>query len=76
MHFTSESPLDEGLIEREFTLDDIPGILWMPATASAAVPAPLILLGQPGGFGIRRMHPRLEARARSAAAQGFAALRS
>ena len=72
MLFTSETRLDQGPIEREFTLDDIPGILWTPPTASAAVPAPLILLGQPGGFGIRRMYPRLEARARS---QAQAALR-
>jgi len=74
MHFTSETRLDQGPIEREFALDDIPGILWTPPTASAADPAPLILLGQPGGFGIRRMYPRLEARARSAAAQGFASI--
>lgn len=74
MLFTSETRLDQGPIEREFTLDDIPGILWTPPTASAADPAPLILLGQPGGIGLRRMHPRLGARARSAAAQGFASV--
>lgn len=74
MHFTSETRLDQGPIEREFTLGDIPGILWTPPTASTAGPVPLILLGQPGGLGLRRMHPRLEVRARSAAAQGFASV--
>ena len=45
MRFTSEQRLDDGSLEREFTLGEIPGILWMPASA----PAPLILLGHPGG---------------------------
>ncbi|MEV0573279.1 alpha/beta hydrolase [Streptomyces sp. NPDC050392] len=71
MHFTSEQRLDEdGLIEREFTLGEIPGILWTPVSSSA--PAPLILLGHPP-LGLGRMYPRLEARARHCAAQGFAA---
>lgn len=74
VHFTSETRLDDGTTEREFTFDDIPGILWTPATALTAVPVPLILLGQPGGFGLRRMYPRLQERARSAAAQGFASV--
>ncbi|KPC66500.1 hypothetical protein [Streptomyces chattanoogensis] len=69
MHFTSEQRLDGGVLEREFTLGEIPGILWTPAAASA--PAPLILLGHPGG--LRTMYPRLAARARHAAADGFAA---
>jgi len=70
MHFTSEQRLDDGVLEREFTLGDIPGILWTPASVSA--PAPLILLGHPP-LGLRRMYPRLAARARQAAADGFAA---
>ncbi|WP_285563950.1 alpha/beta hydrolase [Streptomyces sp. RTGN2] len=71
MHFTSEQRLDEdGLIEREFTLGEIPGILWTPVSSSA--PAPLILLGHPP-LGLGRMYPRLVARARHCAAQGFAA---
>ncbi|MEV0531974.1 alpha/beta hydrolase [Kitasatospora sp. NPDC050463] len=69
MHFTSEQRLDDGILEREFTLGEIPGILWTPASASA--PAPLILLGHPP-LGLRRMYPRLVARARHAAADGFA----
>ncbi|MFF1902723.1 alpha/beta hydrolase [Kitasatospora sp. NPDC058218] len=70
MHFTSEQRFDDGVLEREFTLGEIPGILWTPASASA--PVPLILLGHPP-LGLRRMHPRLVARARHAAADGFAA---
>ncbi|MEU9090307.1 alpha/beta hydrolase [Streptomyces sp. NPDC048428] len=69
MHVTSEQRLDVGVLEREFTLGGIPGILWMPASASA--PAPLILLGHPP-LGLRRMYPRLVDRARQAAADGFA----
>ncbi|MGW4291211.1 alpha/beta hydrolase [Streptomyces sp. NPDC004673] len=73
MHFTSEQRLDDNLLEREFTLGDIPGILWTPAPAPAAAsaPAPLILLGHPP-LGLRKMYPRLVDRARSAAAEGFA----
>ncbi|MFI0902826.1 alpha/beta hydrolase [Streptomyces sioyaensis] len=70
MHFTSEQHLDDGVLEREFTLGEIPGILWTPASASA--PAPLILLGHPP-LGLRTMYPRLAGRARHAAADGFAA---
>src|SRR5581483_467673 len=69
MRFTSEQRLDDGVLEREFTLGEIPGILWTPASVSA--PVPLILLGHPGG--LRMMYPRLAARARhSAAEHGFA----
>ncbi|WP_371656634.1 MULTISPECIES: dienelactone hydrolase family protein [unclassified Streptomyces] len=69
MHFTSEQRLDDGVLEREFSLGEIPGILWTPVSASA--PAPLILLGHPP-LGLRKMYPRLVARARHAAADGFA----
>jgi dienelactone hydrolase len=71
MHFTSEQRLDDGVIEREFTLGEIPGVLWTPGSASASAPAPLILLGHPGG--LHKMYPRLAARARHSAAEGFAA---
>ncbi|WP_055557865.1 dienelactone hydrolase family protein [Streptomyces sp. NBRC 110028] len=70
MRFTSEQRLDDGVIERAFTLGEIPGILWTPGTASASAPAPLILLGHPGG--LHKMYPRLVARARHCAAEGFA----
>ncbi|MHA6618931.1 dienelactone hydrolase family protein [Pseudonocardia sp. DLS-67] len=69
MRFTSEQVLDDGVLERGFTLGEIPGILWTPGSASA--PAPLILLGHPGG--LHRMYPRLVARARHSAAEGYAA---
>lgn len=74
MHFTSHTLLDDGVIEREFRLDAFTGILWMPPTAAPSSPAPLLLLNQPGGFGTRRMYPRLVARARAAAADGFASV--
>jgi len=61
MNVTSERTLDEGTIERDFTLDEIPGVLWTPASATPASPVPLILLGHPGG--LPAMRPRLEARA-------------
>jgi hypothetical protein len=70
MHVTSEQLLDGGLLERKFTLDEFPGILWTPATAKPSAPVPLILMGHPGGLG--PMYPRLEARARHSAELGFA----
>ena len=69
MHVTSERRLDDGVLESEFTLDGIPGLLWTPGSASA--PVPLVLLGHPGG--LRRTYPRLAARARHCVAEGFAA---
>lgn len=69
MHVTSEQRLDDGVLQRAFTLGEIPGILWTPASSSA--PAPLILLGHPP-LGLRTMYPRLVDRARHAAAEGFA----
>ena len=69
MRVTSEQRLDDGAFERDFTLGEIPGILWTPASPSAA---PLILAGHPGG--LDKMRPRLAARARDYAAEyGFAA---
>lgn len=72
MHFTSKSHHADGLFERTFTLDDVPGILWTPAPASAAAPAPLLLLGHPGR--LQAMYPRLLQRARNAARHGFASV--
>jgi dienelactone hydrolase len=69
MRFTAEQRFDDGVLERGFTLGEIPGILWTPGSVSA--PAPLILLGHPGG--LHAMYPRLVARARHSAAEGFAA---
>jgi len=72
MDFTSEQHLEGNVVERDFTLGEIPGILWTPGSASPSAPVPLILLGQPSGPGLARMRPRLTGRARSAAASGFA----
>ncbi|MEU8527748.1 alpha/beta hydrolase [Streptomyces sp. NPDC048629] len=83
MNFTSEQRLDDGVLEREFTLGEIPGILWtptsVPASASASTstsasgPVPLILISPPP-LGLRKMYPRLAGRARYYAAKyGFAA---
>ncbi|MET9254892.1 alpha/beta hydrolase [Streptomyces sp. NPDC003717] len=69
--FTSERRLDDGVLERGFSLAGIPGILWTPASASASAPAPLILLGNPG-LDMHQMYPRFAGRARHAAADGFA----
>jgi hypothetical protein len=67
MRFTSETRLDDGVLEREFVLGEIPGILWTPGSA----PAPLILNGHNGG--LHKREPRLVARARHSAAQyGYA----
>ena len=68
MKFTSEQRFDDDVLERAFTLGEIPGFLWTPGSASA--PVPLILMGHPGG--LARMYPRLAARARHTAAQGYA----
>jgi pimeloyl-ACP methyl ester carboxylesterase len=46
----------------------------MPPTATPSSPVPLLLLNLPGGFGTRRMYPRLVARAKDAAAEGFASV--
>jgi hypothetical protein len=67
MKFTSEQRLDDGVLEREFTLGEIPGVLWTPGSA----PAPLILMGHNGG--LHKRESRLVARARySAAEYGYA----
>jgi len=70
MHITSEQLLDDGILEREFHLGDVPGILFTPPTALSSAPVPLLLMGHPGD--LRAMYPRLEARARHAAELGFA----
>ncbi len=70
MRFHSEQRLDDSVLERKFTLGGIPGILWTLTSASA--PAPLILLGHPGG--LDKMYTRLVGRARASVAEyGFAA---
>lgn len=70
MLITSQQHLDDGVLERQFIHDGVPGIFWTPGSASASRPASLILLGHPGG--LEKMYPRLAARARQSAAQGYA----
>lgn len=72
MRITSQRLLDGSVLEREFTLGGIPGILWTPASASASAPVPLILISPPP-LGLRATYPRLLDRARSSVADGFAA---
>jgi hypothetical protein len=72
MQFISEKRLGESALEREFVLDDVPGVLWMPASAAPSAPIPLMLLGHPGG--LAKMYPRLAARARAAVGLGYGAV--
>ncbi|MCL2550563.1 MAG: alpha/beta hydrolase [Actinomycetia bacterium] len=66
MQFTSEKRLDDGVLEREFTLGEIPGTLWTPGSA----PVPLILMAHNNG--LPKGEPRLVARARQTASYGYA----
>ncbi|MFE3021774.1 alpha/beta hydrolase [Streptomyces sp. NPDC059256] len=66
MHFTSERRLDDGVLEREFTLGEIPGTLWTPGSE----PAPLILMAHNNG--LPKAASRLVARARRSTAYGYA----
>ncbi|RKT18613.1 dienelactone hydrolase [Streptomyces sp. 1114.5] len=57
--FTSESS-SNGIVEREFTVGDVPGVLWSPA--SGADRAPLVLMAHGGGN--HKKHPAMSGRAR------------
>jgi pimeloyl-ACP methyl ester carboxylesterase len=46
LHFTGQAS-SNGVVEREFTVGEIPGVLWSPAAGSER--APLVLLGHGGG---------------------------
>ncbi|GAA2490716.1 alpha/beta hydrolase [Streptomyces longisporus] len=46
LQFTAESS-SNGMVERDFTLGEVPGVLWSPA--SGAERAPLVLMGHGGG---------------------------
>ncbi|MEV7090954.1 alpha/beta hydrolase [Streptomyces sp. NPDC093085] len=84
MRFTSERRHDDGVLEREFILGDIPGTLWTPpsltpsaspaqaahAPTPASAPTPLILMAHNNG--LPKAEPRLVARARLSAAYGYA----
>lgn len=58
MHFTAETSLN-GVIERNFTLDEITGLLWSPLSGSDH--APLVLMGHGGG--LHKRAPGILARA-------------
>jgi hypothetical protein len=49
----------DGVVESSFTVDGIPGVLWSPDSDPA--PAPLVLMGHPGG--LHKKTPGLVARA-------------
>lgn len=59
MHFNSETASDR-VIERDFIIDDIPGVLWSPAEGGES--APMILMGHGGG--LHKRAPGLVERAR------------
>ncbi|MFI7360430.1 dienelactone hydrolase family protein [Streptomyces avidinii] len=73
MQFTSEQRLDDGVLERDFTLGEIPGTLWTPESAEfaeSAAPVPLVLMAHNNG--LPKGAARLVARARHTAASGYA----
>jgi dienelactone hydrolase len=68
MRVTSQAAAD-GVLERRFTVDDVPGVLWTPDGASGS--RPLVLLGHGGGQ--HKTAPCLVARARRyVTSRGFA----
>ena len=61
VHFTAETS-SNGVVEREFIVGEVPGVLWSPA--SACDRAPLVLMGHGGG--LHKKTPALMARAHDA----------
>jgi pimeloyl-ACP methyl ester carboxylesterase len=67
VHFTAETSSD-GVVERDFLVGDIPGVLWAPV--SGADHAPIVLVGH--NAGMHKRAPGLRARAlHTAATWGF-----
>ncbi|MEU7814442.1 alpha/beta hydrolase [Pseudonocardia sp. NPDC049154] len=58
LHFTSETS-SNGVVERDFVLGEVPGVLWSPTAGPAH--APLVLMGHGGG--LHKKTPALKARA-------------
>ncbi|MGX1855734.1 alpha/beta hydrolase, partial [Streptomyces sp. NPDC055299] len=58
LQFTAESS-SNGVVERDFTVGEVPGVLWSPA--SGADRAPLVLMGHGGGT--HKKHPSMVGRA-------------
>ncbi len=69
VHVDSQQRLSDDVLERTFTLGSIPGMLW--TSGSTTTPAPLVLIGHPGG--LKAMYPRLVERARHSGLHGYAA---
>jgi dienelactone hydrolase len=63
MRFTAETS-SNGVVERDFHLGEIPGVLWSPEKAGPD--APLVLMGHGGG--LHKKTPAMAARAREAVA--------
>jgi dienelactone hydrolase len=59
LQFTAES-LADGMVERDFTVGDVPGVLWSPASGPGR--APLVLMGHGGGT--HKKAPAMAGRAR------------
>jgi fermentation-respiration switch protein FrsA (DUF1100 family) len=49
LRFTLETSSD-GVLERDFTLGEVTGVLWSPSAGSANAHAPVVLLGHGGGL--------------------------
>ena len=61
----------QGVVDRSFTIGEIPGVLWSPESATPG--APLLLMGHGGG--LHKRSPGLVARARQAVVRdGFYAV--
>ncbi|MEV4555418.1 alpha/beta hydrolase [Kitasatospora sp. NPDC049285] len=58
LQFTAESSSD-GMLERDFTVGGVPGVLWSPASGGDR--APLVLMGHGGGA--HKKHPAMLGRA-------------
>jgi len=61
LRFTAQTS-SNGVVERDFILDEVPGVLWSPV--SGPDHAPLVLMGHGGG--LHKKTPALMARARDA----------
>lgn len=55
LRFTAEASSD-GVLERDFTLSEVTGVLWSPASGSEH--APLVLMGHGGGCTRRHRRSR------------------
>jgi pimeloyl-ACP methyl ester carboxylesterase len=65
LHFTAETSSD-GVVERDFTVGEVTGVLWSPASGSGR--APLVLMGHGGGM--HKRAPGMVGRAHRLVADG------